>query len=187
MTDHGVTSVDDLDLVAGKTALVWALLGATGRFGVKGSARAPAAAAPRTRPRPGGNADELAPARCRRSALAALLAPDAARAPGAGGRGARELPRPRAPGRLGHADRGRRRRSLVGPLAALEELADSDTLAPEVGVALVFVLGVAVLGLVDDLLGGRAAGRGGGRPQAPARAARALRGGRARATSAPGC
>ena len=47
----------------------------------------------------------------------------------------------------------------LGPLAALDELADADTLAPEVGAALVFVLGVAVLGLVDDLLGGRRAGR----------------------------
>jgi UDP-GlcNAc:undecaprenyl-phosphate/decaprenyl-phosphate GlcNAc-1-phosphate transferase len=44
---------------------------------------------------------------------------------------------------------------VVGPLAALDELADADTLAPEVGIALVFVLGVGVLGLVDDLLGGR--------------------------------
>lgn len=43
----------------------------------------------------------------------------------------------------------------VGPLAALDELADSDTLAPEVGAALVFVVGVAMLGLVDDMLGGR--------------------------------
>ena len=43
----------------------------------------------------------------------------------------------------------------VGPLAALDELAGSDTLAPEVGAALVYVLGVAMLGLVDDLLGGR--------------------------------
>jgi UDP-N-acetylmuramyl pentapeptide phosphotransferase/UDP-N-acetylglucosamine-1-phosphate transferase len=43
----------------------------------------------------------------------------------------------------------------LGPLAALDELADTDTLAPEVGPALVFVLGVGVLGLIDDLLGGR--------------------------------
>jgi UDP-GlcNAc:undecaprenyl-phosphate/decaprenyl-phosphate GlcNAc-1-phosphate transferase len=43
----------------------------------------------------------------------------------------------------------------LGPLAALDELADTDTLAPEVGSALVFVIGVAVLGLLDDLLGGR--------------------------------
>jgi UDP-N-acetylmuramyl pentapeptide phosphotransferase/UDP-N-acetylglucosamine-1-phosphate transferase len=43
----------------------------------------------------------------------------------------------------------------VGPLAALDELAGSDALAPEVGAALVFVVGVAMLGLVDDLLGGR--------------------------------
>jgi hypothetical protein len=38
MTEHNLTSVDDLDLVAGKTALVYALLGAEGRFGVKKSA-----------------------------------------------------------------------------------------------------------------------------------------------------
>jgi UDP-GlcNAc:undecaprenyl-phosphate/decaprenyl-phosphate GlcNAc-1-phosphate transferase len=43
----------------------------------------------------------------------------------------------------------------LGPLAALEELAGVNTLAPEVGAALVFVIGVAVLGLLDDLLGGR--------------------------------
>ena len=61
---------------------------------------------------------------------------------------------------------------VVGPLAALEELADADTLAPEVGIALVFVLGVGVLGLVDDLLGGR---RPGGRERRPERAARAAR------------
>jgi copper transport outer membrane protein MctB len=38
MREHDVTSVDDLDLVAGKTALVYALLGAEGHFGVKESA-----------------------------------------------------------------------------------------------------------------------------------------------------
>jgi hypothetical protein len=37
--DQSVTSVDDLDLVEGKTALVWSLLGASGRFGVKDSAQ----------------------------------------------------------------------------------------------------------------------------------------------------
>jgi UDP-GlcNAc:undecaprenyl-phosphate/decaprenyl-phosphate GlcNAc-1-phosphate transferase len=42
----------------------------------------------------------------------------------------------------------------LGPLAALDELADADALAPEVGAALIFVIGVAVLGLLDDLLGG---------------------------------
>jgi UDP-GlcNAc:undecaprenyl-phosphate/decaprenyl-phosphate GlcNAc-1-phosphate transferase len=41
----------------------------------------------------------------------------------------------------------------LGPLAALDELTDADALAPEAGEALVFVLGVAVLGLIDDLLG----------------------------------
>jgi UDP-GlcNAc:undecaprenyl-phosphate GlcNAc-1-phosphate transferase len=43
----------------------------------------------------------------------------------------------------------------LGPLAALEELGDLDTLAPELGAAFTFVVGVAVLGLLDDLLGGR--------------------------------
>jgi hypothetical protein len=54
MGGHSIASVDDLDLTAGKTALVYALLGAKGKFGVKGSAEAllppvPAAAATRTR------------------------------------------------------------------------------------------------------------------------------------------
>jgi hypothetical protein len=35
---HDVTSVDDLDLPEGKTALVWALLGEDGRFGRKATA-----------------------------------------------------------------------------------------------------------------------------------------------------
>jgi UDP-GlcNAc:undecaprenyl-phosphate/decaprenyl-phosphate GlcNAc-1-phosphate transferase len=46
----------------------------------------------------------------------------------------------------------------LGPLATLDELADVDTLAPEAGEALVFVIGVAVLGLIDDLLGAHARG-----------------------------
>jgi UDP-GlcNAc:undecaprenyl-phosphate/decaprenyl-phosphate GlcNAc-1-phosphate transferase len=67
----------------------------------------------------------------------------------------------------------------LGPVAALEELTSADTLAPEAGSALVFVLGVAVLGLLDDLLGGR-------RPAGAAiddRAPRGLRG-HARAAAA---
>ena len=36
--DQGVASVDDIDLVEGKVALVYALLGESGRFGVKDSA-----------------------------------------------------------------------------------------------------------------------------------------------------
>jgi hypothetical protein len=40
MDDHGIASVDDLDLTAGKTALVYALLGAKGKYGVKSSAEA---------------------------------------------------------------------------------------------------------------------------------------------------
>ena len=35
---NDLTSVDDVDLVAGKLATVFALLGAEGSFGVKGSA-----------------------------------------------------------------------------------------------------------------------------------------------------
>ena len=39
MKDRRVTSVDDVDLVAGKTALVWGLLGGEGHYGIKGSAQ----------------------------------------------------------------------------------------------------------------------------------------------------
>jgi copper transport outer membrane protein MctB len=38
MADHDLASVDDLDLAAGKTALVYGLLGSKGQFGVKRSA-----------------------------------------------------------------------------------------------------------------------------------------------------
>jgi hypothetical protein len=38
MTEHGLPSVDDIDLVAGRTALVYTLLGAEGQFGVKDTA-----------------------------------------------------------------------------------------------------------------------------------------------------
>jgi UDP-GlcNAc:undecaprenyl-phosphate GlcNAc-1-phosphate transferase len=44
----------------------------------------------------------------------------------------------------------------LAPMAALDELAGSDdTLRPDLADALVYVLGVAVLGFLDDLLGGR--------------------------------
>jgi UDP-GlcNAc:undecaprenyl-phosphate/decaprenyl-phosphate GlcNAc-1-phosphate transferase len=50
----------------------------------------------------------------------------------------------------------------LAPLAALEELADADVLAPATGDVLLYGLGVAFLGFVDDVLGGRApAGAGG--------------------------
>jgi hypothetical protein len=55
MGGHGITSVDDLDLIAGKTALIYAFAGGKkGKFGVKGSAEAllppaPEAGAPRSR------------------------------------------------------------------------------------------------------------------------------------------
>jgi hypothetical protein len=38
LREQGLTTVDDLDLVAGRAALVYALLGASGQFGVKESA-----------------------------------------------------------------------------------------------------------------------------------------------------
>jgi len=67
----------------------------------------------------------------------------------------------------------------LGPLAALDELADADTLAPEIGSALIFVIGVAVLGLLDDLLGGR-------RPAGAQTASAAPRGLRGHALAAAG-
>jgi hypothetical protein len=38
MKEHGISTVDDVDLVAGRAALVYALLGADGHFGVKRTA-----------------------------------------------------------------------------------------------------------------------------------------------------
>lgn len=46
----------------------------------------------------------------------------------------------------------------VVPLAALQQLADADVLRPEVGLVATYALGVAFLGLVDDLLAGRPRG-----------------------------
>jgi UDP-GlcNAc:undecaprenyl-phosphate GlcNAc-1-phosphate transferase len=43
----------------------------------------------------------------------------------------------------------------LAPAAALDELADAGTLRPDLADALVYVLGIGVLGLLDDLLGGR--------------------------------
>ena len=75
----------------------------------------------------------------------------------------------------------------LAPLAALDELADADTLAPELGTALVYVLGVAFLGFVDDLLGGRAPAGAGAEPSAPRGLARARAGRRARAAQHRAC
>lgn len=43
----------------------------------------------------------------------------------------------------------------LGPLAAVEELADADVLPSGTGAILVYVLGIALLGFLDDVLGGR--------------------------------
>jgi UDP-GlcNAc:undecaprenyl-phosphate GlcNAc-1-phosphate transferase len=55
----------------------------------------------------------------------------------------------------------------LAPLAAVDELIDADTLRADLGEALIFVLGVAMLGLLDDLLGGRAPAGIASRPEAP--------------------
>jgi UDP-GlcNAc:undecaprenyl-phosphate GlcNAc-1-phosphate transferase len=55
----------------------------------------------------------------------------------------------------------------LAPSAALDELADAGTLRPDLGKALVYVLGVGVLGLLDDLLGGRAPAGAVARADAP--------------------
>jgi UDP-N-acetylmuramyl pentapeptide phosphotransferase/UDP-N-acetylglucosamine-1-phosphate transferase len=46
----------------------------------------------------------------------------------------------------------------LGVCAALSQLADADVLWPEVGIALTYVLGVALLGLIDDALAGASRG-----------------------------
>ena len=50
----------------------------------------------------------------------------------------------------------------LGPLAALEELADADVFRTDAGRVLVYGLGIVLLGLLDDVLGGTLAGREGG-------------------------
>jgi UDP-GlcNAc:undecaprenyl-phosphate GlcNAc-1-phosphate transferase len=62
--------------------------------------------------------------------------------------------------------------AALGPLAAVQELADAEIFRASLPKLLVFVLGVATLGLVDDLLGGRAPAGARPRPDAP----RGLRG-----------
>ncbi|HST42699.1 MAG TPA: hypothetical protein VLK58_24470 [Conexibacter sp.] len=44
------------------------------------------------------------------------------------------------------------------PLALLQQLADADLFAPQTGLVVTFALGVALLGLIDDLLAGRPRG-----------------------------
>lgn len=55
----------------------------------------------------------------------------------------------------------------LAPLAALDELGDTNTLRDGVDTVLIYVLGVAVLGLVDDLLGGRSPAGAEPSPRAP--------------------
>ena len=186
---HDVASVDDLDLPPGKTALVWVLRGrATGKYGVKGSAEQPASPSRPTGARSSGRRR----GRCAgfrsssRSALAALLAPTLlARLERAGvvRENYRGLVLPAASGTLIVLAA----LLALGPLAALEELADADTLAPEVG---------RRAGVRDRRRGARArsttcsAARGPPAPRPTGRAARAARPRRARprpGASAPAC
>lgn len=52
----------------------------------------------------------------------------------------------------------------LAPLAALQQLADADVFASEIGLVVTYALGVTLLGLIDDLLAGRPRGwRGHGR------------------------
>ncbi len=44
------------------------------------------------------------------------------------------------------------------PLAALAQLADADVFRPELGIVVAYALGVALLGLIDDLLAGASRG-----------------------------
>ncbi|ADB51504.1 hypothetical protein [Conexibacter woesei] len=46
----------------------------------------------------------------------------------------------------------------LAPLAALQQLADADVFRPEIGLVVTYALGVALLGLIDDLLAGRSRG-----------------------------
>jgi UDP-GlcNAc:undecaprenyl-phosphate GlcNAc-1-phosphate transferase len=55
----------------------------------------------------------------------------------------------------------------LGPLAALDRLTDADVLRAGLGSVLVYALGIAALGLVDDLLGGRVPAGAAPRPDAP--------------------
>ena len=155
--------------------MVFALLGAEGSFGVKGSA------------------DRLLPD---------LLDPRANRAcTGSGsrwrsrwrcswcrpGRGACATPAwcgrttaaPRSPSRSGRCWR-RRRWSTLAPLAFLNDRADLDLLEPELRRWLPYLLGIAFLGFLDDSLG-----QGSGRRH-PARLARPLPGRCAQGTLSTG-
>ncbi len=168
MRSHDITSVDDLDLPEGKAALVWALLGPDGRYGRKPTAE-------RLLPPP----PERAPRQTLMGwlplglslGLGALLAPTLlARLARAGvvRENYRGLVLPAAAGILIAVVAA----LAVGPLAALDELAGWDTLAPEVGAALDLRGGGR-----DARPGGRPAGRppagrrrgGPGRPPGPAR------------------
>ena len=172
MRSHDITSVDDLDLPEGKTALVWALLGA-GRA-VRAS-RPPPSGCCRRRPSGAADADADRCAGCRWRCRSAL-----GRAAGAR-RCWRAWSAPASCARTTAASCCRRPPGIliavvaalaVGPLAALDELADADTLAPEVGAR------ARVRARGRGARAGRRparrppAGRRRGRPGRPARAAR---------------
>ena len=186
---NDLSSVDDVDLVAGRLATVFALLGAEGSFGVKGSAD-------RLLPDLSAADRRLAPAPGAASDLGRLPGRDrggAARRPGRGAgparrrAGAGELPRGgRSPSRSGRCWRRRRwsrwRRSPSSTTAAT-----STCSTPNCGAGSPTCSAIAFLGFLDDSLGRgrarparRAAGaatpgrcaRGGSRPARSRRSAR---------------
>ena len=178
MTDHGVTSVDDLDLVAGKTALVWALLGG-GRAssGVKGSAERLLPAAPERAGDPAEPA--LGCAGCRWSLSLGLRRAAGARRCSARLERAgvvRENYRgARAAGGARDADRASRRCSRWARWPRSTSWPTRTRSRPRSGAALVFVLGRRGAGPGRRPARRARAGRRGG-DRGPARAARATRG-----------
>ena len=146
-------TVDSIDLISGKVALVFALLGAEGNFGIKDSADS---LLPELLVPAGQRADErLAGSRSRSPSP---LACGPRRAPGAEARraGPRELR-----GRVAALPAGAVLVAVslvaLAPLAPLDDRADLDLLDPELRRWFAYVVGVAFLGLLDDALG-----RGGG-------------------------
>ena len=175
--DHGLSSVDDLDDPIGRAALVFALAGERRRLRREGNRRrrpAPAAAAV-TRPTScaaRGHGRPLPQLRCR-----SARPPDARRArrgapadaadpaaPAGGGLHARELPRECGCRSRAGSRSWRRGCWRSAACSAVATIADVDLLDVGPPLDLTYLLGVALLGLIDDLLAGASRGwRGHGR------------------------
>ncbi len=168
---NNLSSVDDIDLTAGRLATVYALLGAEGSFGVKGSAD-------RLLP------DLIAPAERRQDvtwigfpvgiAVALLVVP-------AGVRGlldaglVRENWRGRALAFPLGAVLATAALVALAPLAFLDDRGDLELLDPDLRRWMPYLLGIVFLGFLDDALG---RGERAGTPRGWRGHARALREGR---------